>query len=64
MRNCIKYGNEPVKELQEQTGLILSPGIQFGHEGDYHVRMNIATSLDNVKDAMNRLMKFLTSKEK
>ena len=52
------------KELQEQTGLILSPGIQFGHEGDYHVRMNIATSLNNVKDAMNRLMKFIASKEK
>ena len=52
------------KELQEETGLILSPGIQFGEEGAYYLRMNIATSLDNVKDAMNRMKKYIASKEK
>ena len=53
-----------VNELRKQTGLILSPGIQFGDGGAYYLRMNIATSLDNVKDAMNRLKKYITSKEK
>ena len=53
-----------VNELREQTGLILSPGLQFGEDGAYCVRMNIATSLKNVKDAMNRLKKYLDSKEK
>ena len=52
------------KELREKTGLILSPGLQFGEEGAYYLRMNIATSLDNVKDAMNRLKTFIDSKEK
>ena len=52
-----------VKELREKTGLILSPGLQFGEEGAYYLRINIATSLANVKDAMNRLKKYIDSKE-
>ena len=52
-----------VKELREKTGLILSPGLQFGEEGAYCVRMNIATSLNNVKDAMNRLKHYIDTKE-
>ena len=53
-----------VEELREKTGLILSPGLQFGQEGAYFLRMNIATSLDNVKDGMNRLKQFIDLKEK
>ena len=49
-------------ELREKTGLILSPGLQFGEEGAYFLRMNIATSLENVKDAMNRLMNYVKEK--
>ena len=52
-----------VNELRKETGLILSPGIQFGNEGKYYLRMNIATSLENVKDAINRLAKYIASKE-
>ena len=51
-----------VKELREKTGLILSPGLQFGEEGTYYLRMNIATSLANVKDAMNRLKDYIAKK--
>ena len=51
-------------ELRELTGLILSPGLQFGEKGAYYLRMNIATSLDNVKDAMIRLQKYIEIKEK
>ena len=53
-----------VNELREKTGLILSPGLQFGEEGAYCVRINIATSLSNIKDAMNRLKHFIENKEK
>ena len=53
-----------VYELRKQTGLILSPGLQFGDGGVYYLRMNIATSLEKVKDAMNRLKKYIDSKEK
>ena len=53
-----------VEDLRKETGLILSPGLQFGEEGAYYLRMNIATSLDNVKDGMNRLKEFINKKEK
>ena len=53
-----------VDELREKTGLILSPGLQFGQEGAYFLRMNIATSSDNVKDGMNRLKQYIDLKEK
>ena len=52
-----------VKELIEKTGLILSPGLQFGEEGAYYLRINISTSLANVKDAMNRLKAYIDSKK-
>ena len=53
-----------VEELRKKTGLILSPGLQFGEAGAYYVRMNVGTSLANVKDAMNRLKAFAIEKEK
>ena len=52
------------EELKKETGLILSPGQQFGDGGTYYLRMNIGTSLANVKDAMNRLKQYIDSKEK
>ena len=48
-----------VEELRKKTGLILSPGLQFGEAGAYYLRMNVGTSLANVKDAMNRLETFV-----
>ncbi len=47
------------EQLRKETGLFLSPGKQFGKGGESFVRINVATSLDNVKDAMNRLKQFL-----
>lgn len=49
-------------ELKAKTGLYLSNGAQFRGNGNNFVRMNIATSLDNVKLAMSKLFEFLTSK--
>ncbi len=57
-----KYSNDSVKfvnRLRKETGLFLSPGSQFGSGGEGHVRVNIATSLANVKDACERLKKFI-----
>ena len=57
-----KYSNDSLRftnQLRKETGLFLSPGYQFGSGGESHVRINIATSLANVKDACERLKKFL-----
>ena len=52
---------EFAKRLREETGLFVSNGKQFGKGGETFLRINIATSLDNVKDACNRLKKFVKS---
>ena len=57
-----KYSNDSVKftnDLRKETGLWVSPGKQFGSGGEGFIRMNIATSVDNVKDACERLKLFI-----
>ena len=51
-----------VKQLKEKTGLILSSGHIYGD--DKHVRLNVGTSLNNVKDGLNRLRKYLNELER
>ena len=48
-------------ELREETGLFVSNGKQFGSGGETFLRINVATSLKNVKDACNRLKQYILS---
>ena len=50
------------RELRKETGLYVNDGLHYGKNGGNYIRMNIATSLDNVKDGMSRLSKFLKDK--
>lgn len=50
------------KKLREETGLFISQGKQYGLSSNYFIRMNVATSLANVKDGLNRLKQFLMNK--
>ena len=63
----ISYYQIPSEEfansLREKTGLFLSAGTTYGENGKYYLRLNVATSLENVKDGMNRLKEFLKDKE-
>lgn len=43
------------KYLRRTTGLFLSDGAIYGGNGNRFLRMNIATSRENVKDGLNRL---------
>ena len=52
-----------VEQLREETGLFINEGVHYGDNGDSYIRMNVATSLDNVKDGLNRLKTFLRNKE-
>ena len=54
---------EFARELRKETGLYLADGLHYGEPGVNFIRMNVATSLTNVKDAMNRLVKFIKTKE-
>ena len=49
-------------ELKKEVGLWLSSGKDFYGNGQYFVRMNVATSFDNVVDGCNRLLKFISKK--
>ena len=50
---------EFAKRLREETGLFVSNGKQFGKGGETFLRINVATSLNNVKDACNRLKQYI-----
>ena len=52
------------EELRNETGLYLHAGSHYGDNSDFYMRVNVATSFENVKDAMNRLSKYLKTKEK
>ena len=52
------------QDLRNETGLYIYGGTHYGSNGEDYIRMNIATSLENVKDALNRLKIFLKNKEK
>ena len=47
------------QKMNEETGLLVSPGIQFGNGGEGFFRINLATSLENVMDAAKRLETFI-----
>lgn len=57
-------GDQFAEELRKETGLYVSNGPHYGTSGSHYIRMNVATSLDNVKDGLNRLKLFLENKEK
>ena len=48
-----------VDQLNKTTGLLVCPGVQFGSGGEGFLRINLATSLDNVLDAARRLETFI-----
>lgn len=48
-----------VDQLNKTTGLLVCPGVQFGSGGEGFLRINLATSLDNVLDAAKRLETFI-----
>lgn len=51
--------NKFAKELREETGLHIASGLAYGSEGKTFVRINVATSLANVKDCCERLKIFI-----
>lgn len=52
-----------VKRLKEATGLVVAPGINYGKSGEGYIRLNIATPRNNLIDACNRLMNYISENE-
>ena len=62
LASYISDSKEFADKLKADTGLWLSNGKDFLGNGQYFVRMNVATSLDNVKEGCKRLLNYLKSK--
>jgi aspartate/methionine/tyrosine aminotransferase len=50
-------------ECLEKAGLAITPGIDFGPNCEGYIRISYANSLENVKEGMNRLQRFLEMKK-
>ena len=58
------YSNDSVaftNDLYEKTGLFVSEGSEYHGNGHNFIRINVATSLANIKEGCTRLMKYIQS---
>ena len=46
-------------DILEKAHVGVAPGIDFGHNGEGYLRFSYANSLENIKEGMNRLEKYL-----
>jgi len=49
-------------EILERAGVGVSPGIDFGHNGEGYLRFSYANSLDNIKEGLDRIEAYLESR--
>jgi cystathionine beta-lyase len=60
----IKFKSKELAEyINQTTGLLLSPGVQFGENGDNFLRLNIACPKEMLLDGLNRFKEAITSIE-
>ncbi len=50
-------------ECLEKAGVAVAPGIDFGPNCEGYIRISYANSLDNIKEGLNRLQRFLEMKK-
>jgi len=46
-------------EMLEQAGVGVSPGIDFGQNGEGYIRISYANSLENIEEGLNRIHEFI-----
>ena len=60
---CARFTSDSyafVREILEQAGVAITPGIDFGsHQSERHVRFAYTTSLENLHEGVRRLKMFL-----
>lgn len=54
-----KTSMEVGNELLEKAGVITVPGSAFGNQGEGYLRISYANSLENIKEALNRIEKYV-----
>ena len=59
LRGYISDSDAFTEELLKATGLLVASGRKYGPDGQGFIRINVGTSLENVKDGLDRLKRFL-----
>jgi aspartate/methionine/tyrosine aminotransferase len=57
-----KFGEDSLalsRQILEDIGVAVTPGIDFGQGGEGHLRFSYANSLENIKEGMDRLERYL-----
>ena len=65
LANIKKYSNNSFKiafDILEKAGVAVTPGIDFGQNAEGYLRISYATSLENIKEGMDRLQNYFQSK--
>ncbi|WMW25589.1 pyridoxal phosphate-dependent aminotransferase [Methanolobus sediminis] len=60
-----KFGEDSLalsRQILEDIGVAVTPGIDFGQGAEGHLRFSYANSLENIKEGMERLDKYLNKK--
>ena len=47
--------------ILDETGVALTPGVDFGESGKHFLRISYANSMENIAEGMTRLEKFLAA---
>ncbi len=64
LANVRKYTDNSLQmafEILDKVSVAVTPGIDFGKNTEGYLRISYATSLDNIKEGMNRLEKFFSN---
>ncbi|WP_094227681.1 pyridoxal phosphate-dependent aminotransferase [Methanolobus psychrotolerans] len=57
-----KFGTDSLnmsRQILEDIGVAITPGIDFGHGAEGHLRFSYANSMSNIKEGMDRLERYL-----
>lgn len=60
----LKDSKELQEKLRKEAKLFVNDGLSYGKEGKYHLRINLATQLDNVKEGAKRIKEFINKTTK
>ncbi len=63
-RYSLKYNSiDMAKKLLYEAGVITVPGIGFGPEGEYHLRLSFGSSIKEINEAFDRIEKWNVKKQ-
>jgi aspartate/methionine/tyrosine aminotransferase len=65
--NAKKFTDDSYKfafEILEKAGVGVTPGIDFGANGEGYIRFSYANSMENIAEGMNRLEEFLKTRKR